>query len=318
MQYINVKDKYNVTKITLGTAQLGLSYGINPIDQVSTDAEVREILKYAFANGINSIDTAPNYRDSERRIGEFIRQNELSRLFLITRLGAQDFLEEIWESKNLLSLRVGNELRLSCMRLGLARIPTYIVHFADQAFRDDGAILGILTKLKGKGFIEFIGTSLYTDGELERCIGDKRIDVVQIPFNVLDRRLLESGLLGRASERGLIIFARSVFLQGLVFMQYLPLELRNARETIGGLHHLANNHHMSIAELCLRYVLSINEISSAVIGVDNLDQLKENVRIASSGPLDKDILKEIERLPQMPADLVDIRSWGQRFDFGKY
>jgi len=308
-------NKNRISKITLGTAQLGLNYGINPVNQVSTDAETHEILKYAFADGINSIDTSPNYGHSERMIGEFIRQNKLWELFLITRLEAQYFLEKTWKSKKALYQRVENELRLSCTRLGLTRIPAYLLHYADQAFRDGGVVLDILVDLKRKGFIKFIGTSLYTGEELERCIDDKRIDVVQIPFSILDRRLLESGLLRKAKERGLIIFARSVFLQGLVFMQQLPVELSNAQEAISGLHWIADSYRMSVNELCLRYVLSINEISSAVIGIDNLKQLKNNIAIASLGSLDKDILKRIEELPQMPADLIDIRSWGQRFDF---
>lgn len=305
-----------ISKFTLGTAQLGFNYGINSPGQ-PTEQESHEILKYAIANGINSIDTSPNYGNSERIVGEFIKQNKPGKLFLITKLEAQDFPDILWDDKDALLRIIKCKLIGSCMNIPLAKISAYILHFADQAFRDDGIILDILVKLKRQGFIKYIGTSLYTGKELERCIDDKRIDIVQIPFSILDRRLLESGLLRKAKERGLIIFARSVFLQGLVFMDInkLPLKLKDAKKAIYRLQLLAYSYDMSVNELCLRYVLLINELDSIVIGIDSLEQLKENIKVASLGSLDKDILKEIERLPQMPADLIDIRSWGQRFDF---
>ena len=305
-----------ISKLTLGTAQLGFDYGINSSGQ-PTESESFQILKYAFANGISSIDTAPNYGNSERMIGEFIKKIDARKAFIITKLDAQDFPNEIWKDKKALSQKVERMLYLSWTNLRLARISAYILHFADQAFRDGGVVLDILVELKKKGFINLIGTSLYTGEELERCIDDKRIDVVQLPFSILDRRLLESGLLRKASERGLIIFARSIFLQGLVFMQQIPVQLSNAQMTISGLYQLAAICDMSVNELCLRYVLSIDEVSSVVVGVDNLKQLKNNIAIASLGPLDKDILKRIEGFPQMPAELIDIRSWGQDYKIAR-
>ena len=310
--------KNEISKLTLGTAQLGFSYGINNSQGQPTEKETREILNYAFANGINAIDTSPNYGNSEKRIGQFVRVIRglfTSEPFIITKLDAQDFPEEVWGNRPNLFQKVEDELNYSRQNLDIEMIPAYILHFANQAFWKEGVLLDRLVKMKKKGYVKFIGTSLYTGEELERCIDDKRIDVVQLPFSILDRRLLESGLLRKASERGIIIFARSVFLQGLVFMQQLPVELSNAQRAISGLYQVAAIYDMSVNELCLRYVLSINEISSVVIGIDSLNQLKENIRVASLGPLDKDILKRIEKMLQMPAELIDIRSWGQKFDF---
>lgn len=306
------KDEYGISKITLGTAQFGFKYGINSQGQPTQDEAFR-MLRYAFANNVNAVDTAPNYGNSQRIIGELMRIDKAWETFTITKLEAQSFPDEVWDDKKALSEKVEKEFWLSCVNLNVRKIPAYLLHFADQAFRDGGVILDILVKLKRQGYIEFIGTSLYTGEELERCIDDKRIDVVQLPFSILDRRLLESGLLRKANERGLIIFARSVFFQGLIFMDRLPIKLWNAREVIRKLYRLAFLCGMSVNELCLRYVLSINEVSSAVIGVDNIEQLKENIRVASLGPLDKDVLKEIEKLLQMPAELIDIRSWGQDY-----
>jgi len=307
-------NKRGISRITLGSTQLGLDYGINPVNQVSTAAETHEILKYAFTNGINSIDTSPIYGSSEKRIGKFIKEIDSKEIFVITRLEAQEFSDEIWDDRKALSKRIDKEFELSKTRLNLRQIPAYILHFADQSFKNNGIILDKLVEMKKKGFIKFIGTSLYTGDELERCIEDTRIDVVQLPFSILDRRLLESGLLNKAHRRGLIIFARSIFLQGLVFMQWLPAQLSNAQETIDTLHYLVAICDLSVNELCLRYVLSIKEIS-VVIGIDSLKQLKENTRVASLGSLDKSILKKVEKLPQMPADLIDIRSWGQNYNF---
>lgn len=314
MQYIILKDKYRISKITLGAAQLGLHYGVNSVGPPTKD-EAFEILKYAFANGLNTIDTSPIYGSSEKRIGKFIQQNKIQKIFLITKLEAQNFPEEIWEDKKALSRKVERDLYLSFTNLKLIPISAYILHFADQAFKDKGIILSELAELKKKGYIEFIGTSLYTDEELKKCINDERIDIIQVPFSILDRRLLESGLLTKAKERGVIIFARSIYLQGLVFMDKLPSRLNSAKKIIDGLHRLANICNMSVNEVCLRYVLSINEISSVVIGVSTLEHMKKNIKIASLGPLNKNMLRKIEKLPQMPTELIDIRSWSPGYDF---
>lgn len=310
-------DKSRISKITLGTAQLGLHYGINSVGQPTED-EAFEILKYAFANGLRAIDTSPIYGDSEKRIGKFIKEISNQEIFVITKLEAQEFPEEIWDNRKTLSKRIDKEFKLSRINLNLRRIPVYILHYAEQAFKNNGMVLDKLVEMRKRGYIRFTGTSLYTGEELERCIDDERIDVVQIPFSILDRRLMESGLLNKAYKKGLIIFARSVFLQGLVFMDRLPIGLSNARETISGLHYLTNRYDMSIAELCLRYALSVNEISSVVVGADSLKQMKENIesiKIASLSPFRKDILKEIGKLSQMPNELIDIRSWSPSYNF---
>lgn len=307
---------YENNRIIMGTVQLGLDYGVNTIGQPTED-ETFKMLRYALDNGLNSVDTAPVYGESETRIGKFIKETKAQNICVTTKLEAQSFPDETWDDEDALCQKVREEFNCSCRNLNLKRIPVYILHFADQSFRNDGIILKELVKMKKEGYIEYIGTSLYTGEELEKCIDDKTIDLVQIPFSILDRRLLESGLLSRAKKRGLMVFARSIYLQGLVFMPptLIPIRLGRAKKALDGLRQLADSHNMSISELCLRYVLSISEISSAVIGMESLKQLKENIKIASLGLLDRYILKDIEKLRQMPSDLIDIRSWNQSSSF---
>lgn len=308
------KDK--IRKLGLGTVQLGLAYGI-AMSKPLTENEAFSILQYALNNGIDLLDTAPVYGNSEKRIGEAIKKTGAQEVHVVTKLEAQEFPEEVWADKAALSRKVKEEFERSCARLKLERVAGYILHFAAQAFRNDGVVLDELVKMKKVGSIEFTGTSLYTGEELERCLDDKRIDAIQAPFSILDRRLLESGLLGRASKRGLIVLTRSTYLQGLLLvgLDELPACVKGAKQAINNVHTLARSCDMSTAELCLRYALSINEISLVVVGVASLQQLREAVKIAALGPLEDDVLRKVESLPQMPVDLIDVRSWSQNYDF---
>lgn len=307
------KDK--IHKLGLGTAQLSLVYSMQMTRELTED-EAFCVLKYALDNGINLIDTAPIYGSSERRIGKAMQETD-AEVCVVTKLEAQEFPEEIWTDKDALSRRVREEFEGSCANLRLERISGYMLHFVAQALRNDGMVLDELVRMKGAGCIEFTGTSLYTSEELERCLDDKRIDAIQAPFSILDRRLAESGLLSRASKKGLTVFTRSTYLQGLLLINLdeLPVHLKKAKQVLHNVHVLAKGCGMSVAELCLRYAFSVNEISSVVVGVASLQQLKEAVRIAALGPLEKGILREVESLPQMPADLIDVRSWSQNYDF---
>lgn len=63
-------------------------------------------------------------------------------------------------------------------------------------------VLDVLTEIKHEEKIGSVGVSIYTDDELKKCIEDERVEVVQVPFNLLDRRLSVLGLLEMAKKRG--------------------------------------------------------------------------------------------------------------------
>ena len=108
-------------------------------------------------------------------------------------------------------------------------------------------------------------------------------DVVQAPFNILDRRLIDSGWFGRLRDLGVELHVRSVFMQGLLLM---PATLRPAKfhrwqPLWNEWDRWLRAHQLTPLEACLRYALSFNEIRRVIVGVDTPGQLKEIIAAAA-------------------------------------
>lgn len=311
MDYFTVTGKnYKLSRFAVGTVQLGKTYGIDTLGKPSKKESI-SILKFALENGINIFDTAPSYGESEQILGEFMNDFGKESTYIVTKLDSQCFSEKIWEDKNGFSNKVREEFDLSCKKLGLDKIPIYLIHNARDAFRDNNLLINELSAFKNEGKIDFIGVSLYTGDELKKCMEDKRVDVVQIPFNVLDRRLVKSGLLEKAKERNLIVFARSTYLQGLLLMkpERIPKHLFEIVKYIKELREIAKSVNRSMKELCIKYVLSVGGISSVVVGINSLKQLEENIKTFNSMPLGKDVIEAIDEMPIPPDYILDPRMW---------
>lgn len=313
MDYFKIKDNnYNLSRFTIGTVQLGKTYGIDTLGKPS-DEEAQSILKYSMDNGINVFDTAPDYGDSEKIIGKFLSSHPKPDTCVVTKLDCHYYDKDIWENKEIISRKIREDFNLSCRKLGLDKLPVYLVHHAPAAFKNDGIVLDVLNEIKSEGKIGSAGVSLYTGDELKRCIDDRRVGVVQIPFNILDRRLAVSGLLDMAKKRGLAVFARSTYLQGLLLMEpeRIPEHLNEAVGPVKELRSIAEKSGRSIKELCLKYVLSLSGIDSIVVGINSIEQIRENIKVFDSGPLDKEIIEAVDRIPIPPEDILNPGNWNR-------
>lgn len=232
---------------------------------------------------------------------------------MVTKSDCHFYDKNIWENKEIISKKIREDFNLSCRKLGLNKIPIYLVHHAPSAFRNNGVVLDVLTEIEREGKIGFVGVSIYTGDELKKCIEDERVEVVQIPFNILDRRLSVSGLLEMAKKRGLAVFARSTYLQGLLLMEpeRIPKHLGEAVKFIEELRRIVRISGRSIKELCLKYVLFVNGIDSIVVGINSIEQIKENIKVFDSKPLKKETIKAIDRIPIPPEYILNPGMWGE-------
>lgn len=311
MDYFEIKDNnYKLSRFTIGTVQIGMTYGIDTLGKPS-DKEAQSILKYGLDSGINIFDTAPDYGDSEEIIGRFLSSHK-SDTYIVTKLDCH-YDKDIWENKEIISRKIREDFNLSCRKLGLDKIPVYLVHNAPAAFKNNAIVLDVLNEIKSEGKIGAVGVSLYTGDELKRCIDDKRVEVVQIPFNILDRRLVMSGLLDMAKKGGLIVFARSTYLQGLLLMEpeRIPKYLNEAVGPVKKLRSIAEESGRSMKELCLKYVLSINGIDSVVVGINSVEQIEENIKVFGSKPLEKEIIEAVDKIPIPSENILNPYNWNR-------
>ena len=255
-------------KLALGTVQFGLDYGIaNKSGQVSID-EIRNVLEYAKKNTLDTLDTAIGYGDSEERLGHV----GVSQWDVITKLPT------LPESIKDVKAWVRETVEQSLLRLQTEQLKGLLLHRPDDLLHKQGdALYRALEELKEEGLIQKIGASIYVSGELEALYSRYNLDIVQAPFNILDRRLKESGWLTRLSNQGTEIHVRSVFLQGLLLMssKNRPDKFKRWEPLWNKWHAWLSEVDMSPLQACLGYVLSELEIDRGIVGVDSLEQLRE-------------------------------------------
>ena len=202
-------------KLCIGTAQFGLPYGItNTLGKIQIH-EIKKILQLIKENDINLIDTAQSYGESERIIGEIIEKND--KFFKIITKISPHFSKKLPKIKQLQEWT--NKFETSLNRLNQSYIEGVLIHDPLMNLYQKSVIMEWLTTLRKKGLVKKIGWSIYSECDLLGISLD-HIDIVQLPFSFYDRRFMETGLLKKLYMKGIDIYARSIFLQGLILTSY--------------------------------------------------------------------------------------------------
>jgi spore coat polysaccharide biosynthesis protein SpsF (cytidylyltransferase family)/aryl-alcohol dehydrogenase-like predicted oxidoreductase len=274
--------------ITLGTAQLGMIYGITNALGRPDDDEALAIFGAALESGITQLDTARAYGDAERRIGGLLQRWPGYPMGVVSKLSPLSDLPDD-APRSLVERAVDESIYGSCRDLGRARIDAILFHRCADMFRWNGAALERLAEHLAGGAIGAIGVSVYTPTEASSALRDSRITQLQIPFNLLDQRWLEPEFQQVCAERtDLVIFARSVFLQGLLLSEpdRWPSWAHVAPQLCSEVRRLVHAfHRKSPADLCMAFVFAFPWVTSAVVGVESASQLRELVTLAREQPL---------------------------------
>jgi aryl-alcohol dehydrogenase-like predicted oxidoreductase len=268
-----------MSKIALGTVQFGIDYGINSENGQVRPEEVRRILNYAHSQNIDLLDTAPAYGGSEKILGAS---------------HVQDF-KVVTKTRHFNNVEISNgdigllKKDFSCSLMDLRQESFYgvLVHNASDLLKPGAEKLyDHLQELKQAEKIEKIGVSVYDYSQLQSILDNFDIDLVQLPFNILDRRMIDSGMLSTLRSSNTEVHARSVFLQGLLLMseQNRPDKFNRWSGLWKIWHEWLNDSQITALDATIRYAISIPEISKVLVGVDTKDQLKEII-VASNGVL---------------------------------
>jgi aryl-alcohol dehydrogenase-like predicted oxidoreductase len=266
-------------KIALGTVQFGMSYGVSNQLGKTDDLEVKKILKYASQKDISMLDTAALYGSSESLIGNLTHKND-KKWDIVTKI--PNFEDKIINDKQV-KILIEN-FNLSLTRIGKKNIYGLLLHSCDNLFLTGGhKLLEAMMKLKEEGLVKKIGVSLYSGNQIGRILDNYSIDLVQLPVNILDQRLLDSGHLKTLKKYNVEIHARSVFLQGLLLMQIsdIPSWFNPIKGVLNAFHKEANRRGISALQLALCFVQSINEVDKVVVGVNTWEQLHQIIESSS-------------------------------------
>ena len=292
---------HDLSQLVLGTAQFGFDYGIaNQVGQPSYQA-VLKILERAFEGGLNALDTAALYGESEVVLGRALKDLGLrDRAFVITKF---PWVHQSGDAHPDRFLERG--ITRALRNLGLDRLPLCLFHRYDDLPYLDAALA-----LKEKGYVEHVGVSVYEPDQALEALSLEGIEALQIPTNILDRRFLQCEIPTRAARRGIAVFVRSVYLQGVLGLSDddLPDFLQELHPVRSELSQIAGE--QGLASLALRYVASLPGVLGVLTGLETLSQLEDNLDWIGRGILSRETMGRIDRaVPRLPQRLLDMRQW---------
>lgn len=261
-------------KLTLGTVQFGLKYGVaNDYKQVSI-SQAHSILDLFLLKGGRDVDTASSYGNSESVIGNFHQRDKLS---IVTKIPGF--------KKDIITYRDKDEILRSfdksLKKLEIENCETLLIHNCEDLFKKNGYLIyEALRNIKNCKKVKKIGVSIYESEDIYRIINNFDFDVIQLPFNLYNQSLLNDGTLDKLKKIGVEIHARSIFLQGLLLIsneKWPPYfnELQSHHKK--SLEFLKLNN-LTILEACLGFVNSISQIDKILVGVNTKEQLYEIFR----------------------------------------
>ena len=267
-----------LARVGLGTAQFGVDYGVSNYEGRPSEAEVAAILARVIEMEVGYIDTAASYPNAEKLLGRHLPPKH--RVRIVTKLPAvQDDVITAQYIETVLAT-----IAASLDRLRLPRVYGILVHHArDLAKPGWQYLIDALGETRARGWTSTVGVSVYEASDLAVVESRFTPEIVQLPFNVLDRRLSETGCLARLHGSGIEIHARSVFLQGLLLMEpaSLPRFFDPISETLAHLHARWAAEKRTPLAGCLDCTLHNPNIDVAIVGVNRLCELDEIAEAAS-------------------------------------
>ncbi len=274
MKYIQ-KNNLNLSRFSLGTVQLGIRYGLGEHAEKPSEQEAFAILDRAMECGVNNLDTANNYGDSEAVIGRWLqkRRSEGKELpWIVTKVGPFKH-----DSLDILRDDILYQVESCRKNLGVDTIDCLMLHNFEDYEQDPDTIRKVFEELKRQKAYEMSAISAYSHHDYG-AIADSGFDATQLPINVFDWSKIDDGGIEKIKNAGMSIFARSVFLQGMVF--HTPEDLDPKMDfcfpALREYLRLAKEFGLRPEVLALSFVLSLPGVTTAVLGCDTPDQVAAN------------------------------------------
>lgn len=298
---------YSLSRLMLGTVQLGMPYGIANRAGQPDYGRARAIVAAAAEGGVNCLDTAAAYGESEAIVGRALQELRLAdRMVVVTKVRALTPAEtgNPATAANAIEQSVAESRR----RLHLECIPVVLFHREADAVH-----LDVLERLKARGWLRYAGVSCDSrPGPATELARRDAVGALQIPASILDRRHADSGAFRTAVSRGVAVFIRSVYLQGLLLMAEasVPEHLRAVLPVRRRLEAVATGAGMTLAELALRYMLGQEGVTCVLTGVETVEQMKDNMALFERGPLLADVTRAVDAVAtDLPEAVVTPWMW---------
>ena len=283
----------SLSKIIIGGAQFGTNYGVSNVNGPLQQLNYNSIFKYCYKKNINSFDTASNYGNSEKIFGNYIKNNKNQKWNISTKINFNDDVEDQFK-KSIKNLKI---------------IPSiiYFHKFTDFKNKKKRSLIFDLCK---KYKVKNVGVSIYTIDELRFALKIKNISIIQIPINILDRKFLKKKIISDIKHKKIQIHARSIFLQGMLYLKKFKYCKKDTKNKLVDLNSLLKKNDTNLGELSLQWVSSLDFIKKIIIGIDNLDQLKHNLKSMKNKNKNKNnLIKKITNIKINDTKFLSPNKW---------
>jgi len=246
-------------------------------------------MRAAFDLGVTSLDTARAYGDSEDIIGRFFREKSGDLPFVSTKVPPYAGGDASGLEKHIIE-----SVEASLDKLGLKKVENIMLHNGVSLFRFGDETAEIMGGLVKRGYCDMVGASVYGAEDIDKLLTYDVYSSTQIPMSIFDQRLINGGYVEKLAERGFTVFVRSIFLQGLFFLDPEkitdPILLEHAKPRIIKLRELAEKEGMSVSEMAITFLRDYPGVTSLVLGSDNADQVRSNISCFDAHPLSEETL----------------------------
>ncbi len=310
MQYVN-KNNLKISRLCLGTVQLGMPYGIANHAGKPGVLETNQLLNSAVEGGITCYDTAIAYGDSENVLGSYFG-NQPKPIFItkmIVEAGPNTSEQELKQ-------QIFKAVETSLEQLRISKIPIMMLHNPEILLSHGNIVKLCFRELIENQLVEKAGVSFGADTtsfyDIWKWTEDDLFEAVQIPMNILDHRLFRNNKLQSIKSKGKIVFVRSIFLKGLLFMSPDSLHgpLQKAGETLRFLHELAELEGITFSQLALSFIRDLEEVDSLVIGAETEEQLRDNLQLMKGPSIsEKTRFRIMKSVGELPENILNSTLW---------
>lgn len=304
------KTGLKVSEMSLGTVSLGVPYGIPAPDGfgIPSEAESLRLLEHAAEAGINLFDTAPSYGESEMLLGKAIGAD--NDCYIATKVSVPKDAYGVALDGVHLKRAVQESLESSLRRLRRDVLDIVQIHNATVESVRKREITGILLRAREKGFIRFVGASVYTEEEAMAVIEDGSFDVLQVAYNIMDKRMSRN-VFSAANSVGIGIMARSALFKGMLTAkaQWSPPELSELKDAVEQFLKITGLSWHCLAETALRFCISDPRISTMLLGARTIEELNDGISAVDAGSLSESLISTANKVSIENERLLNPSYW---------
>ena len=278
-------------KLIIGTAQFGFKYGLNKTK--IKKLEIKNIEKILKKKSLKKFDTAINYGESEKIIGNFnIKKKVITKIKLPIKKPKD--LKKWFDKK----------LNKSLKKLKVKSLYGLLIHDTADILGKNKEFLNILLDCQKKRLISKLGISVYEVSEINRVLKFWKPEIIQMPANIFDHRFLNDNFLYKLKKLNIELHARSCFLQGVLLEKKIRIGNFKSKEIFSSFLNWCQKKQISNLEACIHFIKKIKQIDYLIVGVDNSSHLQE---IISS--FDKNLIFVPNYFMNNDKNLIDPRKW---------